>query len=146
MPTPMIGTLRWPCFDHRLQRRKNFLARSPVAPKKTGLNVDQFRDRARESIEKHGGGVDPGLSMTERHVFVERNRRRMFFCRYFDSLRYIDATFPSGAAIEQKACRLCPPSSSLLLTIDNKLRCSLRSMTQKSKPLAGWLNPCSSMV
>ena len=102
----MIGTLRWPCFDHRLQRRKNFLARSPVAPKKTGLNVDQFRDRARESIEKHGGGVDPGLSMTERHVFVERNRRRVFFCRDFDSLRYIDTTFSSEAATEQKACRL----------------------------------------
>src|SRR5580765_4063390 len=79
----MIGTLRWPCFDHRLQRRKNFLARSPVAPKKTGLNVDQSRDRARESIEKHGSGVDPGLSMTERHVFVEAQQKaRVLLSRF----------------------------------------------------------------
>ena len=33
---------------------------------------------------------------------------------------------------------------SQLLTIDNKLRCFLRSMTPKSEALAGWLSPCCS--
>ena len=74
--------------------------------------------------------------MTERHVFVERNRRRVFFCRDFDSLRYIDTTFSSKQR-QNKSLSLVTRFFISVLTMDNKLRYSFSSMTQKSKPLAG---------
>ena len=65
---------------------------------KAGWNVDQLRARARDSIEKHGGGVDPAA-----------------FDKLCGLLRYVDGDYKDAATFQaiRKELGLCAAACAL---------------------------------
>ncbi len=79
------GDLAYKSIFPALQRliRRGALDVPVVAIAKQGWTLEQLRERARDSLEKHGGGVDPDA-----------------FARLLSLLRYVDGDYESPATFE----------------------------------------------
>jgi glucose-6-phosphate 1-dehydrogenase len=64
--------------------RRGTLSVPVIGVAKSGWNIDQFRDRARDSLAQHGGGVDPAAC-----------------AKLVQSLQYIDGDYQDPATFEQ---------------------------------------------